>query len=308
MQSVQSNRTPPTDMRVRLRTEVNFGCPICRSPFLAYHHFDPPWEPSHLHREEGMIALCSEHHNFADGGMYSADYLRKLKQSSSIEPPKGKLPWNAANAFISFGGNYCVTRQGRCFSFRVDGKNVFSLRLKEDGYLAVNASIFNSTNRLVCEIVENDILPNLSNLGDLRCSVQGKMVEIKSRTNEAYLSLKFDRIDENALLSTIRPKWPDTFSISFRALKTEEVRGFIRSILDEDKLCPVITIKSDVYSHSVPIKTLGNGISMDFRPLGYDRAIMTGYAIGEGAVRFVYSNRQEEKMWLGSESISKSIA
>ena len=209
MQSVQSNRTPPTDMRVRLRTEVNFGCPVYRSPFLAYHHFDPPWEPSHVHREQGMIALCSEHHNFADGGMYSADYLRKLKQSSPIEPPKGKLPWNAANAFISFGSNYCITRQGKRFSFRVDGKNVFSLRLKEDGYLAVNASICNSTNTLVCEVVENDILPNLLNLGDLRCSAQGKIVEIRSRTNEAYLSLKFDRIDENTLLSAIRPKWPE---------------------------------------------------------------------------------------------------
>ena len=50
------------------------------------------------------------------------------------------------------------------------------------------------------------------------------------------------------------------------------------------------------------------GISIDFRPLGYDRAIMTGYTIGEGAIRFVYSNRQEEIMWLGSESTIKSIS
>jgi hypothetical protein len=47
---------------------------------------------------------------------------------------------------------------------------------------------------------------------------------------------------------------------------------------------------------------------MDFRPLGYDRAIMTGYAIGEGAVRLVYTNREEEKVWLGSETIGKSGA
>lgn len=25
-----------------LRREVGFGCPVCRSPFLTWHHFDPP--------------------------------------------------------------------------------------------------------------------------------------------------------------------------------------------------------------------------------------------------------------------------
>ena len=33
----------PDLVKVTLRTEVGYGCPICRSPFLTWHHFDPPY-------------------------------------------------------------------------------------------------------------------------------------------------------------------------------------------------------------------------------------------------------------------------
>ena len=41
-----------------LRREVGFGCPVCRSPFLTWHHFDPPYHVEEHWRHEGMIALC----------------------------------------------------------------------------------------------------------------------------------------------------------------------------------------------------------------------------------------------------------
>lgn len=37
-------RNIPKDVRKILRKEVYFGCPIkdCGSPYLSYHHFNPP--------------------------------------------------------------------------------------------------------------------------------------------------------------------------------------------------------------------------------------------------------------------------
>lgn len=300
MQPEQAKRTPPKDVRDRLRREMNFGCPICRSPFLTYHHFDPPWEPTHIHHEPGMIALCAEHHNFADGGNYPTDYLRKPKENPRIDPPRGQLPWNVTSALIMFGGNYFVTHKGKLFSFRVDGKNVFSLCLMENGYLAVNAAIYSKLDTLVCEIVENDIVPNLPSLGDLMCSAQGKTIEIRSNTNEAYLSLKLDRENESTLLSSIKRKWPKTSPLHLKVRKTESVRGFIHNIVGTDKLCQTITIRANIYSPPVSVRTLGKGISADFRPLGLDKAILTGLDVGEGSFRVVYSNTQSEKLWLGS--------
>ena len=51
----------------------------------------------------------------------------------------------------------------------------------------------------------------------------------------------------------------------------------------------------------VTIRTLAKGITADFRSLGYDKATLTGLDAGEGGIRFVYSNTQEEMIYIGSE-------
>jgi hypothetical protein len=201
-------RTPPKNIRERLRREVDFGCPICRSPFLTYHHFDPTWEPLHIHHEPGMIALCSEHHNFADGKNYTIQYLHNVKSNPPTTPPDGRLPWNSDKMFIMFGGNYFVTSKEKRFNFRIDGREVFSLRVSDGGCLSINAAIYNASGELVCRINENDIIPNLATLGDLTCSVQGKEITISSRANDALLSLRYDRRQERELIPNIISNWP----------------------------------------------------------------------------------------------------
>jgi hypothetical protein len=45
-----------------LRREVNLGCPVagCGSPFLTWHHFDPPWKLEHHHRPDEFRAGVGE--------------------------------------------------------------------------------------------------------------------------------------------------------------------------------------------------------------------------------------------------------
>src|SRR4051794_36852278 len=73
-----------------LRREVGFGCPVCRSPFLTWHHFDPPVHGPRgtgMHwRPEGIIAMCPICHPDADekggsAGAYSTEELRAMKKS-----------------------------------------------------------------------------------------------------------------------------------------------------------------------------------------------------------------------------------
>jgi len=292
---------PCAAIRARLRSEVNFGCPICRSPFLAYHHFDPPWEPRHIHHEPGMIALCAEHHSFADGGNYPIQYLRGLKENPPQTPPNGKLPWNAPKIFISFGGNYFVTAKGKAFSLRVDGKEVFSLKESDVGYLAINASIWNASGELVFRIDANDILPVTEELGDLECSTRGKEIAITSQGNNASLKLRYDRQTEDELIAGVIAKWPKSFSSALKTHKTANVRGFIHSALDDEGLCPVIKLRADIYAATVPVRTLGRGITADFRGLGYDKPTLTGLDAGEGGFGIVYGDTRQEKFHMGSE-------
>jgi hypothetical protein len=290
-----ATRTPPKEIRDRLRSEVNFGCPFCRSPFLTYHHFDPTWEPQHIHYEPGMIALCSECHNFADGGHYSTEQLRQLKSNPPKTPPKGCLPWNAENVVVMFGGNFFVARKDSLFAFRVDGREIFSFCLMENGYLAINAEIYTRTNDLVCKIDQNDILLNMATTGDLMCTVQGKEIEISSFRNDARLNLRFERSDKDKFISSIRQQWPGCFS---NQVKAEAVGNQIEQSLDADGLCPTITISADIYSPNVPISTVGSGIILDFHKPIREKVTMTGHVVA-GAIRIVRSDTQSELIHLG---------
>jgi len=72
------SRTIPVPIRRELRKEVKFRCPLCGSPFLTYHHFDPTWSEMErrgtediVHDPQGIIALCRKHHDIADGGAFT---------------------------------------------------------------------------------------------------------------------------------------------------------------------------------------------------------------------------------------------
>jgi hypothetical protein len=101
-------RTPPAAVLTQLRKEVGFCCPVddCDSPYLTWHHFDPPWRIEHHHRPEGMIALCREHADKADHGAYTNDQLRDLKQSGPLRLSKvaGKFDWMRHDLLAVVGG------------------------------------------------------------------------------------------------------------------------------------------------------------------------------------------------------------
>src|ERR1022692_4539989 len=68
----------------RLRDDVGFCCPIpgCSSPYLEWHHFDPPWKVKHHHDPARMIALCRDHHPEADAGAFKVEQLHAYKATA----------------------------------------------------------------------------------------------------------------------------------------------------------------------------------------------------------------------------------
>src|SRR5215210_6475176 len=75
------SRTPPVPVRRELAQEVGFGCPVegCGSPYLTWHHFDPPWSERQHHEAAGMVALCRAHHDAADAGAYTKRDFYEMK-------------------------------------------------------------------------------------------------------------------------------------------------------------------------------------------------------------------------------------
>jgi hypothetical protein len=104
------NRTPPAEIRRALRAEVGFCCPVtdCGSPYLTWHHFDPPWSERHHHDADGMIALCLQHHEQADAGTFTEEQLRDLKTAGCHDAPAGRFNWMRDELIGFIGGNFYV--------------------------------------------------------------------------------------------------------------------------------------------------------------------------------------------------------
>lgn len=106
------SRTPYAETLRVLREEVGFHCPvdvdgdICGSPYLTWHHFDPPWRDEQHHRPEGMIALCREHADKADHGSCTDDQLRRFKTEGRGRGREvsGRFDWMRRELVAVVGG------------------------------------------------------------------------------------------------------------------------------------------------------------------------------------------------------------
>ena len=136
-----------------LRQEVAFGCPICRNPFLEFHHFDPPWRVRHHFDPQGVIALCRDHHAQAEGGHFTKKKLRELKASSySVSDIKERFPWARTDYLVRIGGSF--TRGCRA-EISVDKEPVVWISTGDDGLLMVSFVLRCSDGQIVARMTNN---------------------------------------------------------------------------------------------------------------------------------------------------------
>ena len=188
-----------------LRREVGFGCPIpgCRSPFLTWHHFDPPWHIEEHWRPEGMIALCLEHHPNADpqgvgGNAYSPAELRALKKSKhSAEDVRARFPsWQKKNLLIRMGGCYTTPSMPL---LSVSGIPQIGLRQDEAGLLALSFQLRNKDDSVLVEMVDNWFTAYPSNIHDMTVTPKTRQVKVWLDTEDVGLDLSFRRITMDEL-------------------------------------------------------------------------------------------------------------
>jgi hypothetical protein len=103
-------REPPAGVRRLLAQEVGFACPVngCGSPYLTWHHFDPPWAIEEHHNPTGMVALCRDHHPEADAAAFTLDQLRGFKtQGRDRSQALGaRFNWMRRELLAVVGGNF----------------------------------------------------------------------------------------------------------------------------------------------------------------------------------------------------------
>jgi len=196
-------REPPNGVKRQLRREVRFGCPVetCGSPYLTYHHFNPPWRKEQHHDPERMIALCWTHHNIAEGGGFSVQQLRALKQRPYLATQKVQWRfdvWDRRRLVILAGGNWFFDPP---FVLSVRGHVVVGLTQPPDpaepGGLNLDAR--NASGEPVLSMEANawnlDIVPD-----DLECSPRGNALEVSHKQSQLNLSVRFDSLEPEDLI------------------------------------------------------------------------------------------------------------
>jgi hypothetical protein len=170
------NRTPPIEVRRYLRREVGFGCPVpgCGSPYLYWHHFEPPWREEPHHDPAGMIALCGLHHPQADQGAFTTTQLQDMKAHGAerSEEVRGRFEWMRENLLTVVGGNFYYETP---VPVRFRDRNVVGLSRDERGQLLLETNMLSSSHDPRMAIQENFWIVR-GNPVDLDCPPHGRLV------------------------------------------------------------------------------------------------------------------------------------
>ena len=188
------DRTPPAQIRQTLRQEVGFGCPVdgCRQAFLTWHHFDPPWNVEQHHRPEGMIALCRQHHDAADRGVYSQDELRHFKKSViTALPVVAEFPWSKHQLLIRLCGCYLG---GTTVAVALAGEPAIWLRRTNEGLLLLSFKLKAADNSILAEMEDNMFEADPSLLHNLEVNTGGTKLKFWLSPRNIGLKLSFKRI------------------------------------------------------------------------------------------------------------------
>lgn len=195
------NRNPPQGVMKQLRGEVNYGCPICGSPYLTYHHFDPPWNENHHHKPDGMIALCSKHHDLANGGKYTKEQLIEYKRNPNLKVPlisQDKFGWLRNELILESGGFYINPK----VFLRIRGQDKIWFNRDEKKQLLLNLNIEDKNGNAIILIDDNNLtqVGSIENIDDIFIPPSGRRLSIKAtRIGLKQFTIEFKEYDQEAL-------------------------------------------------------------------------------------------------------------
>lgn len=153
-----SERYIPLPLKRDVRKEAYFGCVLCGSPIIEYHHIKA-FHQVKEHTKENLVALCPEHHHRSDCAEIPVSVIKKAKDN----------PFNKDQDFVSkdfFLSTYTDlrTRVGSNIYIRtpkilvVDGHPLITIHPDDEDNALLNAKFYNSHSVLLAEIRDNEWL------------------------------------------------------------------------------------------------------------------------------------------------------
>ena len=148
-------RDIPLPVKRQLRQESGFGCCICGSPILEYHHIRPFAEYPE-HDPQHMITLCPTHHHEATAGGITEEEQRQSKSNPiNIQRgyAEGLLRITDPALAVHVATNDFV---GPGFKLVVDDQPLLALDRTDAGRLHLSLDLFDQDDNLIISIVNNE--------------------------------------------------------------------------------------------------------------------------------------------------------
>lgn len=147
-------RRIPEGIKLAVRQRCQFGCVVCGSVIVQYHHFNPPFEDASEHIAAGITLLCGGCHDQATRRLLApATVSRADAEPYCSRNPPSHLMDLRLPIRIAMGGAVFL---GTGPLIVVDGVPVFEIVIK-DGVGYVNARFADESGRTAVEIKENEL-------------------------------------------------------------------------------------------------------------------------------------------------------
>jgi hypothetical protein len=187
-------RDPPAAVRRQLAEEVGFGCPVegCGSPYLTWHHFDPPWSERHHHDPDGMVGLCRDHHPEADAGAFTVEELREFKRlgRDRSQALGARFSWMREELLALVGGNFYLDTH---IAVRVQDFPVVWFNRAQSGRLLVNLQMLSTSGKPRLLMLDNFWVTEGSDEREIVCPPSGRLVSAKY-SNGDRLKVEFREV------------------------------------------------------------------------------------------------------------------
>lgn len=182
----------PADVTRSLRAEVGYLCPApgCNSPYLTWHHFNPPYREGQSHEPTGIVALCLQHHKEADQGAFSLEQLRGMKRILEKGPrpmPAGHFNWRRDQLILEAGGNLLVRVQTL---LQIGDRPIVWLSNDENGHQLLNMDVYGLDGRVLFQMRDNE-WSTAELFDDLFCPPAADSIVLRVRSRDILLKLKF---------------------------------------------------------------------------------------------------------------------
>lgn len=178
----------PQQIKRLLRQESGFGCCVCGSSILEYHHIIR-WSKIKKHDAQHMMAICPTCHNSIESYPLEHQYFLKNNPFNlqNDERKNGRLIISQGICAVSTG-DIILIGDGPLLSS--NGINLLEIYVNEINLLEITLNLYNAENENILSIKKSEWIKGNIELWDIEFNSASKFLIIKEK--EGSVNLKID--------------------------------------------------------------------------------------------------------------------